>query len=82
MKLGPAIEPYKRNTTKSKQVTMTSSRPIISLSIFLLFMANSEESRSRIPSAWSVVLAFSLQAIFFADNSKIKVLLVLQGIFS
>ena len=73
MKLGPVIKPVKRNTRskkkKKKKLTMTSCRQIISSSTFFL-MAYSEQSRSRIPGAWSVVLTFSLKATFYLTKTE------------
>ena len=33
-------------------------------------MADSEQSRSRIPGAWSVVLTFSLKATFYLTKTE------------
>ena len=72
MKLGPVIKPDKRNKTRSKQSTMASCRQIISSSAFFLFMADSEQSRSWIPGAWSVVLTFSLKATSYLTKTETR----------
>ena len=51
MKLGPVTQLDKRNKTTSKKLTITSCRQtVVSLSYFR-FMANLEQSRSRIPDS-------------------------------
>ena len=55
---GPVTKLNKRRTAASKKLTIISSRQI-ALSFFQ-FMANLEQSRRRIPNAWSVKLTFSL----------------------
>ena len=61
--VGPVIKP-------DKKLTMTSCQQIISSSAFFLFMADSEQSRSRIPSAWSAVLKFLLKATFYLTKTE------------
>ena len=65
MKLWPVTKLDKRNKTTSNFLTMTSYRKIVtSLSIFL-FMANLDQSGSRIPDTESVKLIFSLTVTFY-----------------
>ena len=56
-----------------KKLTMTSCRQIISSSTFFLFMADSEQSRSRIPRAWSAVLKFSLKATIYLTKTENRI---------
>ena len=70
---------------------MTSIWEIVRLLFFFQFMANLEQSGSRIPNAGSVTRTISLTVAFHltksvnrtknADSSKIKGLMVLKGIF-
>ena len=64
---------------------MASYREIMTLLRFFRFMANVEQSGSRIPDARSVKLSDKKMLIFCiknADISKIKGVLELKGIFS
>ena len=65
MKIGPITKIDKRNTATSKNITMTSSRQILTSLSFFQFMANLEQSGSQIPDAWSVKLTFSLTVAFY-----------------
>ena len=70
MKLGPVTKFDKKNKTTSKNLTMTLCRPIVtSLSLFR-FMANLEQSGSRIPDAYSVKLSFSLKVTFYLTKTE------------
>ena len=51
MKLEPVTKLDKRNKTASKNLTMTSCQQIVTSLSFLRFMANLEQSGSRIPDA-------------------------------
>ena len=51
MKLGPVTKLDKRNKTASKQLTMTSCQKIVTSLLFFRFMANLEQSGSRITDA-------------------------------
>ena len=70
IKLGPVIKLNKKNTVTLKKLTMMSCQQIVMSLLFFQFMANLEQSGSRIPDAWSVKVAFSLTAIFYFKNSK------------
>ena len=61
--VGPVIKP-------DKKLTMTSCQQIISSSAFFLFMADSEQSRSRIPSASSAILNFLLKTLFYLTRTE------------
>ena len=50
-KLGPVTKRHKRNKTRSKKLTMTSFRKIVTPLIFFQFTANFEQFGSRIPDA-------------------------------
>ena len=47
-----------------------SCQQIVMSLLFFQFMANLEQSGSRIPDAWSVKVAFLLTAIFYFKNWK------------
>ena len=49
MKLGPVTKLHKRIKTTSKNLTMTSCRKIVRPLSYFQFMANLEQSTSRIP---------------------------------
>ena len=60
MKLGPATTLDKRQKTIIKYLTMTSCQKIVTSLSFFGFMANLEQSRTRIPDAKSVIVTFYL----------------------
>ena len=60
MKLGPATKLYKR----------TPCRQIVTSLLFSRFVANLEQSGSRIPDAWSVKLTFSLIVTFYLTKTE------------
>ena len=70
MKLGP-VPILKRETRQhQKNLTMMSCRQIVtSLSLFR-FMANLQQSGSRISNAWSVKLTFSLMVTFYLTKRE------------
>ena len=72
MKLGPVTKRVERNMTTSKKLTRMSCRKIVMPLLFLLFMANLEQSAKRIRNAWSVKLTFSLVVIFFLTKTEIR----------
>ena len=51
---------------------MTSCRKIVTSLSFFQFMANLEQSESRIPGTWSVKLTFSLIVTFYLKKLKTK----------
>ena len=70
MKLRPVTKFNKRNTAISKNMTMTSFQQIVTSLSFFRFKTNLEQSRSRIPDAWSVKLIFSLTVTFYLINTE------------
>ena len=64
MKPGPVTKLDKRNKGMSKKMTMTSCQEIVMSLPFFQFTASLEQSRSRIPDAWSVKVIFSLIVTF------------------
>ena len=70
MEVGPITKLDKRNKRISKKMTIMSCRQIVtSLSLFR-FMANLEQSGSRILDAQSVKLTFSLIATFYLKKTE------------
>ena len=70
IRLGPVTKLDKRNRAKSINLTMSSCRQILtSLSIFGS-MASLEQSRSRIPDAWSVKLTFLVTVTFYLTKAE------------
>ena len=69
MKLGPVIKLYKRNktTSKSDDDVMSANCGVI---VFFEFMANLEQSGSRIPDAQSGKLTFSLIVTFYLTTTE------------
>ena len=51
---------------------MTSLQKIVTSLSFFLFVANLEQSRSRIPDAWSVTLSFSKIVTFYLTKTENK----------
>ena len=96
MKLRSATKLDKKDTVTSNKLTMISCRQFVASLSFFRLIANLEQSGSRIPGAWSVILTshiklsqryyFCQKMLIFcknnADISKIKKVLVLKGIFS
>ena len=70
MKLGPATTLDKRQKTIIKYLTMTSCQKIVTSLSFFGFMANLEQSRTRIPDAKSVKLTFSVIVTFYLTKSE------------
>ena len=69
-KLGPVTTLDKRNKIASKKIdNEVMSANVTSLSFFQ-FMANLEQSRSRIPDAQSAKLTFSLIVTFYSTKSE------------
>ena len=60
----------KKNKTTSKKMTMTSCRKIVMSLSFFRFMANLEQSGSRIPDTLSVKLTFSLTATVYLSKTE------------
>ena len=69
MKLGPVTKLDRRKKTTSKKLTMMSCRQIVKSLSFFQFMANSEQSGSRIPDASSAKLTFSLKVFFYLTKT-------------
>ena len=55
---------------RQKRLTMTSCQEIVTLLSFSRFMANLEQSRSRIPDVESVKLTFSLRITFYLTKTE------------
>ena len=72
MKLRPVTKLGKINKKSSKEITMTSFRKIVTSSQFFRFVANLEQSGSRISNAQSVKLTFSLIVTFYLTKMKTK----------
>ena len=71
MKLGPVTKLNKGNMATSKtKFTMTSCRQIVTPLSFFRFVANFEQSGSRIPDAGSVKLTFSLTVTFYLTKTE------------
>ena len=71
MKLRPVTKIDKRNKTMSKNLTMRLCRKIVTSLPFFQYMANSEQSKSRILDALSVKLIFLLIVIFYLAKTEI-----------
>ena len=72
VKLGPVTKPDKRNKTTSRQLDEASRQQILTLLLYFKFMANLEQSRSRIPEASSVKLTFSLTVTFYLTKTNVS----------
>ena len=70
MKLGPVTKLDKKKMAVSKNLTMTSCQQYLMSLSFSQFMADLEQLESRIPDEWSVVLTFSLIAIFHLTKTE------------
>ena len=70
MKLGPVTKLDKKNKTTSKNLIITSCREIVTPLSFFQFMANFEQSGSRIPDVQHVKLIFSLIATFYLRKTE------------
>ena len=70
MKLGLVTKRNKRTRQRQKNFAMTSCQQIVSSLSFLQFMANLEQSGSRIPDSWSIKLTFSLIIIFYLTKTE------------
>ena len=64
MKLGTVTKLYKKKTTRKKHEDDVISKIVTSM-LFFQFMANLEQSGSRIPDAESTKFMFSLIVIFY-----------------
>ena len=58
MKLGPVTKPDKTRQKRQKHLKMTSCQKTVTSLSFFQFMANLEQSGSRILDAWSVKITF------------------------
>ena len=67
MKVGPVTKLDKENKTKS--LTMTSCRKIVTSLSFFQFRANLEQSGSRIPDAESAKVMFSYIVTFYLTKT-------------
>ena len=70
MKLGPVNNRYKKNKTTSKNFDGDVMSKIVTSFSFFQFMANLEQSGSRIPGAWSMELTFSLTITFYLAKTE------------
>ena len=70
IKLGPVTKLDKRKTATSKTFVITSCQQIVPSLSFFRFMANLEQSGSRILDVWSVKLTFSLKITFYLQKLK------------
>ena len=69
MKLGQEPKLDKRNKKTSKKLMMMSCQQVMSLSFFQ-FMANLQQSRSRIPDAQPVKFTYSSIITFYLTKLK------------
>ena len=70
MKLGPVIKIHRTNKTPSKKFDDDAMLEIVTSLLLFHFMANLEQSGSRIPDAWSVNLMFSLIVTFYLTKTE------------
>ena len=70
MKLGPVTKYNKRNTARSKKLTLTPCRQIAMSLSFFQFMTSLEQFGSLIPNSISVKLTFSLTVTFYISKNK------------
>ena len=70
MKLGPVTKFDKKSTKTLEKLAMTSCRQIMTSLLFSWFMADFEQSASRIPDAWSVISTFLLITAFFLIKAE------------
>ena len=70
MKLGPVTKLEKRNKSTSKNVTIASCQKFVTTLSFFRFMANLEQSGSRIPETQSVKFIFSLKVTFYPTKTE------------
>ena len=70
MKLGPVTKLDKKSTKTLKKLAMTSCRQIMTSLLFSWFMANFEQSASRISNAWSVIFNFLLITAFILTKTE------------
>ena len=71
-KLGPVIKLYKRNTKASNKFDDDFMLRSCDIIVIFQFMASYEQSGSRIPDAWSVLLTFSLTVTFHLTKTENK----------
>ena len=70
MKLGPVTKLDKRNMQPRKKLVITSCRQLVTSLLFFRYMTNLEQSRRRIPDAWSVKLTFALIVTCYLTKSQ------------
>ena len=70
MKLGPVTKLDKKNTARSKNLTMASCQQVMMSLSFYQFMANLEQSGGWILDAWCIKLVFSLIVSFTLQKLK------------
>ena len=70
MKLGPVTKINKRNTARSKKLTLTPCRQIAMSLSFFQFMTSLEQSGSLILNAVFVKLTFSLTVNFYISKNE------------
>ena len=72
MKLGPVTKPDKTRQKRQKHLKMTSCQKTVTSLSFFQFMANLEQSGSRILDAWSVKITFSLTFYLTKTENRTK----------
>ena len=70
MKLGPVTKLDKRYKTRSKNLTLASCRKIVTSLSFSGFLANFEQSKSRIPDTESAEVMFSVIVLFCLTKTE------------
>ena len=70
MKLGPVTKLDKSNKRTSEKLMMALCRQIAASLLFFQFMANLEQTGSRIPDAYSAKLTFSLTVTFYLTKTE------------
>ena len=70
MRLEPVTKLDKKNTATSKKLMMTSFRQIVTSLSFFRFMADLEQSGSRITEAWFVKVIFSSIVTFYLAKTE------------
>ena len=72
MKLGPVTKLDKRKKIRSKNLTTTSCRDIVTSLSFFEFLANLEQSGGRIPDTESAKVMFSVKVTFGFTKTGIR----------
>ena len=72
MNLGPVINLTREIKPRQKNLTMTACRKIMTSLPFFQFLANLEQSGSRIPDVQSIKIIFSLIVTFCPKKTEIR----------